>query len=229
MRYLLAIFFIVTLVACNSKKQKKASGYFEGIVEYNSSYDGVDTSLTRMLKKAFGVRIISYVSEKGYVRMEYIDTNNIIISTEIYRPDSLKVFYIANNADTILCRNITDTTNSKIVKEEKNSKEKILGHTVDIIQVREDMKYIATGKPFIIYSTYYNDTNYFLNPSAYRNVRSRQVENIFSFSPHITIKYVFQYGDGATITSTAARIIPSVVPEWHFEIPKNKKIVQQNR
>ena len=228
MRYLLAIFFIVTLIACNSKKQMKANGYFEGTVEYNSSYAGVDTSMTSMLKKAFGVRIISYVSEKGYVRREYIDTNNIIISTEIYRPDSLKVFYIANNADTILCRNITVNTNSKIVKKEKNRKEKILGHTVDLVEVRDDMKSTATGKPFIIYSIYYNDTNYLLCPSAYRNVKSSLVENIFSFSPHLTTKYFFQYGEGATITSTASRIIPSTIPVWRFDIPKNKKIVQQN-
>jgi len=228
MKQVLRILLFVTIIACNSKKQMKANGYFEGTVEYNASYAGIDTSMTSMLKKAFGVRTISYVSEKGFIRREYIDTNNIIISTEIYRPDSLKVFYLSSNTDTILWRNITASTNSKIVKKEKNGKEKILGHTVDLIVVRDDMKSIATGKPFIIYSTYYNDTNYLLSPSAYKNLKSSQVENIFSFSPHITTKYFFQYGEGATLTSTASRIIPSAVPAWRFDIPKNKKIVQQN-
>ena len=229
MKYILLISFIATLVSCQTKKQKPEdrNNYFEGTIELNITFASRYPEVINNLKKTFGTKEIDYVGENGYFGREYIDSNNIILRKEIFRPDSLRFYSYSINSDTVFYIEGKESTGSNIIKITKNSSYKILNHTVDRIELRAPQGNIG-DTTFYIYTTYYNDVNYFINPLAYKHILADNVEDIFSASPHITTGTVFQFGNLAAVTCTASRIIPSSVPDWRFDIPKNKILAKQS-
>lgn len=226
MRYLLTILCITTLFSCGPKtKQGNKSPYFEGFVEFNNSYQGKDTEFVKASQKTYGIKTITYLGADGSFAREYIDANNIIINREVYRPDSLKTYYFKNDSDTIFCSDVTQNISSSIIGIDKQSPLKILGHKVEAVNTKKLVTLKARGLEYYVYTTYYNDINYSINPLTYKHYLRSNVEEIFTRSPYITVGYKAVHGARGTRISMAVRIVPIHVEQWHFEIPKNKIIV----
>lgn len=229
MKYFTLILFAATLVCCKQPVAKKEAKdkYFEGFVEFENSWEGKDANFIALSKKTVGIKAITYIGRDGFFSREYIDSNNIIIDKEIYRPDSLKVYFFKPGKDTIRSYDVTRNNSSTLLGIDKQIAFKILNHNVDIINVRKPVKVKAKGLEYYVYSTYYNDVNYSLNPLSYKRYAHNNVEEIFTKSPYITTGYKIVHGDRMTHTSIATRIVPEHVEEWHFEIPKNKIIIER--
>ena len=225
----MSILVLATMVSCASKTEKKEDGkiYFEGFVEFGISYSCNDVEYLRHLRENFGARSITYIGKNGFFSREYIDSNNIIIQRQIYRPDSLRFYVNENGEDTIYSQDVTRPTNSTVYMGiSKNNAFKILNHNVEAVQTRRTML-LTNNRSFNIDATYYNDANYLINPLTYKHGVSESVEEMFSHSPYVTTGYHFQYGDKASVTIIATRIVPSPVPGLHFEIPQHKTILHQ--
>ncbi len=225
------ILFVTTLVSCASKtrKQEDKNPYFEGFVEFTVSYSVDNAAYLRHLKQNFGARAVTYIGKDGFFCREYIDSNNIIIQRQIYRPDSLRFYVNENGGDTINSQDVTrPESNTVYMGLVKNNPFKILNHNVEAVQTRTIML-LRNNKSSTIDATYYNDTNYPVNPLTYKYAVYEKAEEMFSHSPYVTAGYHFEYGGKASVTVTATRIVPSPVPSWHFEIPQHKTIVYQNQ
>lgn len=230
MKYLSLIILITTLISsCKPSKAKEEdkSKYFEGFVEFSNSYEGADTSFVRSLRKLHGGSTVTYLGADGSFAREAVDSSSIIISREIFRPDSAKTYYCRTASDTIICDPTNYVTKSEVVAVDKQSSFKILNHIVDIVSTKRDVRSRITGKSYYVYATYYNDRNYPINPLTYKNYYRNSVEEIFTRSPYITTGYKIVHGDRGICISFAKRIVPGRVDAWHFEIPKNKVIIEE--
>lgn len=229
MKYLPLIILVITLCSCNLSpaKQENKSKYFEGFVEFDNCYEGADTSFVLSLRKLHGASTVTYLGADGSFAREAVDSNSIIISREIFRPDSAKTYYCKTASDTIICDPTNYVTKSEVVAVDKQSSFKILNHIVDIVSTKRDVRSRITGESYNVYATYYNDRNYPINPLTYKNYYRNSVEEIFTRSPYITTGYKIVYEDKGTYISFAKRIVPGRVDAWHFEIPKNKVIIER--
>lgn len=187
MKYLPLIVLITTLMSCKSSPAKQENGkkYFEGFVETSESYSGIDSGAVNHLRSEFGVKVVTYVSAKGFILRTYIDNNGIIFSRTIYRPDSLKFYYFYSNSDTIYSDDVTrNSWNTTLFGLTKNSTIKILGHNVDIIKsMLTHSNSQKSTKRF--YIEYYIDPNYLVNPLVYKNIVMKALVNRFAI--HLTL------------------------------------------
>jgi hypothetical protein len=228
-KYLLPILGIATLFACKPAAQKQDGKYFEGFVEFAVTYKAKDPKYINNMKKGFGVRAVTYLGKNGFFSREYIDSNNIILQRQVFRPDSLRFYDISTTNDTILCIDVNrETPDFVFTGVNKNNTFKILNHTVDELNATMTVP-LAKGGLGFVNTAYYNDINYLVDPLTYKNVKYESDEKMFSKSPYLTTGIKFQYGDELTMFSIATRIVPSHVPSWHFELPKNKIIIYQTQ
>lgn len=230
MKYLSLIILITTLISsCKPSKAKEEdkSKYFEGFVEFDEKYLGDDARALHVLKGTFGARAITYISADGAYSRYFIDSNNIILRRDIYRPDSLKFYQLFEGVDSIYALNVTRPLGKTIfLGITKHSSFKVVGHNVDIIKSRQEENSIGGGVEKI-YMEYYNDPFYVINPLIYKNMAVEGMENMFSSSPYLTTGTKFVYEDKTSVTTLANRIVVTPVPSWHFEIPKNKVIIEE--
>ncbi|HWB27295.1 MAG TPA: hypothetical protein VG738_17585 [Chitinophagaceae bacterium] len=228
MKYLTVILLLSTLFSCKQPEQKTESEvkYFEGFVEFQNTYQTGDDSRAPG-KKPVAVKTVAYLGKDGFFAREFVDSNNIIINREIYRPDSLKTFYFNNDSDTILAYDVTRNKSSELVSVTKNSGLKILGDKVDIITVKRLVRLIGTDSVYYVFTTYYNDPKYHIQPLTYKCFLRHSVKDVFSSSPFISVGYKTMRNNKITYLSIATRIVQAHVPSWHFEIPRNKIIIEQ--
>jgi len=229
MKYLTLLCFVILLFSCREAtvKQEENSKYFEGFVEFEVSYAGQNQAMINNLKKGTGAKTINYVSASGFFSREYIDSNNIITSREIYRPDSLKFYVVSSGSDTIISSNVTIPDNSFYKGVIKNKSYRILNHQVYAVSAKTVYPGIQGSVSSFVMVTYYNDVNYSINPLIYKGALFGAVEEMFTHAPYLTTGYRMAYSGNATITGIAKRIVPSHVGLLHFEIPKNKVIIEQ--
>lgn len=229
MRYIPLIILIAALSSCKPSpaEQGNASKYFEGFVEFGNSYEGADTSFVSSLKKLHGASTKTYLGADGSFAREAIDSNSIIISREIFRPDSARTYYCKAASDTVISSAVNYRTKSAIVSVQKQSAFKILNHVVDIVNTKRYIYSRITGQNYYVYATYYNDINYPINPLTYKNYYRNSVEEIFARSPYISTGYKIVHGDRGIYISLAKNIVRTHIDAWHFEIPKNKIIVDK--
>lgn len=222
-KYLTLILFAAALSCCKQPAQKQdgKGKYFEGFVEFDLSLKITNPVMLAELKDIYGKKCFTYINKEGFFSREYVDSNNIILRREIYRPDSLRFYYIVANSDTIYFADMTRQDGSDFVGMKEDSSFKILNHRVQAVCAKT---ILAGGK--YGYSTYYNDVNYLLNPNVYKNVVPGGVEAMFSRSPHLTTGYRLTM-EGNSVTGVAERIIQTYVDAIHFEIPKNKTIIER--
>lgn len=196
-------------------------------MEFEELYSAESPEVINRLKANFGVKAVVHVSADGYYSREFIDSNNIILRREVYRPDSLKFYQFDDETATILALNVTHKVGkTTFLGIKRRSDLKIAGHNVDIIMSEQDEK-SDDGKPLKIYLEYYNDPAYTINPLIYKNMSVEGMEKVFSQSPYLTVGTKFVYNNRESVTALARRVIQAHVPAWHFEIPKNKTIVEQ--
>lgn len=225
-KYLTLIWFAATLCCCKQPglKHEIKSKYFEGFVEFSNSYDGTDTAHSSRLKEMFGVGCFTYLGKGGFFSREFTDSNNIILRREVYRPDSLKFYYIFNDSDTIYTTNVTKEDNSVFLGIRKDTSFKILNHDVEAVAAKI---YFSSGSEVL--TTYYNDINYPIDPFVYKNASIGKIEEMFNHAPYLTTGYRIQFGKRVTFLSVAKKIVSTHVAALHFEIPKNKTIIEQAR
>jgi len=229
-KYLLTILFVTALLSCNSttKKQEGKGNYFEGFVEFKISYEIENEQAAAKLKKDFGIKTVAYIGKNGLFCREFIDSSNIIVARQIYRPDSLKFYTYRDRNDTMFCSAAASNPNGEFLGIVKQDTFKILGRQVDIAKTRQ--RFVTNNGGVVqAYFTYYNDVNLPINPLSYKNVTYENIENVFSGSPYVTTGYIFKFLTGATVTFTATRIVAANVPAWHFVIPQHKIIIYQNQ
>lgn len=229
MKYFTLIFFILPFFSCKQAtvKQDGKGKYFEGFVEFEVSYAGQNQAMINNLKRGTGAKTINYVSASGFFSREYIDSNNIITSREIYRPDSLKFYVVSSVSDTIISSNVTVLDNSFYKGIIKNQSYRILNHQVYAVSAKTVFPGIQGGAGSSVIITYYNDVNYSINPLIYKGALFGAVEEMFTHAPYLTTGYRMAYSNNATVTGIAKRIVPTHVDTLHFEIPKNKVIIAQ--
>lgn len=228
MKYFTLIFFILPFFSCKQAtvEQDGKGKYFEGFVEFNNSCKGQDSQFVISLIKVHGVKTITYLGGDGSFARENIDSNAIITSREIYRPDSAKTYSFKSDSETIFCTSVLRQNSSEMISLQKQPGFTILNHPVDIITIKRPVRSKKTGLEYDIYSTYYNDVTYTINPLTYKKYLRTNIEEIFTKCPHITTGYKIVHGDRATFISFAKRIVPAHVDPLHFEIPKNKVIIE---
>lgn len=229
MKYLPLIILITTLISCKPSPAKQEDGkrYFEGFVEFENTYEGLDTQFVSLLKKGHGTKMVTYLGADGSFARENIDANAIILSREIFRPDSAKTYHFKSGTDTVYYSDVARNNNSVFVSLDKQSSFKILNHQVDIISVKRKVHSTDTDQIYYVWSTYFNDVNYPVHPLVYKNYLRNSVEQIFTRSPYITTGYKIMHGNRGTYISLAKKIVPTHVEDWHFEIPKNKIIIER--
>jgi len=230
MKYLpLIVLAIVTLFSCKPSpvKRKEKSKYFEGFVEFDESYTGVTDRFVNLLKSSFGAKFVTYVSAEGYFSRTFIDSNGIVLLKDIYRPDSLKFYEFNGNSDTVYFIDVRHIKGRPaFLGLTKRSAIKILGHNVDIIKTRQ-IDSSVSGYTLRTDAEYYNDDNYPVNPLIYKNIMVDVTEDAFRNSLYLNVGRKFTYNDTASVLAIANRIVPVSIPMWHFEIPKNKVLVEQ--
>jgi len=229
-KYIPLIILMAVVASCGRSpaKQDGAAKYFEGFVEFKVSFVPQDSRPALAWTRAFGIKTVTYLGKGGFFCREYVDSNNIILNREIFRPDSMRFYEWQEGSDTVLSSDVTrPSQGAQFTGVTKAGDYKILNHAVDIVKARSG-RLAAQGDTVYVYSTYYNDPNYAIDPRVYKGVVFEGIEEMFSHSPHLTVGSRFQFGDNFTVTYTATRIVKSDVPAWHFEIPKNKTIVYAN-
>ncbi len=230
-KYLLLISGIVIIFSCKSplRKQENKSKYFEGFVEFSLSYNAADPKYINNMRKVYGTKAITYLGKNGFFSREYIDANNIVTLREIYRPDSLRFYESLASGNTISCFDVTRPTPDFIFEGiNKSNSLKILSHHVDELHAKMIEPHVKNDTGFV-YASYFNDPRYPVDPLTYKRFVHESVEEIFSKSPYLTTGLKLQYSNKLSMFFVATRIVPSHIPSWHFEIPKNKTIVYQTK
>ena len=208
-------------------KQDDSAKYFEGFVEFIDTYEGPDVAYIQALRETYGARTIIYLGADGSFAREYIDSNNVIVAKEIYRPDSLKTYHFKSDSDTIICSAVTRNISSSLVSIDKQSSFKILGHKAEVVTAKRLVEAKAQTLKYYVYTTYYNDVNYAINPLTYKHYLRSSVEDIFTKSPYITVGYKTVHGNRCTRTSIAKRVVVIRIESRQLEKPKNKIIIER--
>jgi hypothetical protein len=222
MKYLLALLFL-SLLSCKHREKKEPSKYFEGKVELKID---IETSLPEVREKvikAVGEYAVTYIKD-SFVCRAYYGSNGVINAREIFRPDSLKLYRIRENSDTISTVSFeNDYFLSNLSMKEVQGKQILGKKCLGVLMVNQSRASLFSD-PEIVNSIYYFDTSTRLSPEMHRSVRYGSFDKIFSRYPFLTLGYESDYKD-LKISMTATRIIPGKVSDIFFDIPKNKVIV----
>src|SRR5262245_15575259 len=101
MRWLFLIVILFSVISCEEQTKQNDKKYFEGFVEFKLSFSARSNEVINNLKKNYGTKVITYINNKGFFSREFIDSNNIIIWKEVYRPDSLYYYSYSTGSDTV--------------------------------------------------------------------------------------------------------------------------------
>lgn len=214
--------FIIFIVSCKQGIEHKKSKYFEGFVDFDiiQSFTSEDNGAVFIPTKSR-----TYVNSKGYFSRQYIDSNSIIVSWQVFRPDSLCIYQYANNSDTIFRMPTSDDSDDKNIDMIDVKPIAIKGQYYPGCKVLNKYFDSRSGLYVNYYTTYYYDTTKLLHPDSYKKCVRGGYERIFSKYPYLTVGYIFEYPGASTIHAMATRIAESDVPDLHFELPKKRAIV----
>jgi len=225
------LFFIVILFSfttCTELTKQNDKKYFEGFVEFKLSFSSRNNEVANNLKKNYGTKVITYINSKGFFSREFIDSNNVILWKEVYRPDSFYYYSYSTNSDTIYRSDVRKD------EREKNVNIQIVSPVVILDQFYPGCtalnKYVdkRTGSIENYYATYYFDSTHLLNPAAYKNAIRGGYEKVFSKFPYLTVGFTQELENRFMIQGYAMRVVETKIDDLHFEIPGNKIIIEQD-
>ena len=211
----IAVFGLVLIIACSSISKKNNPIYFEGKIEYKTSFiskvDNLDTSI---LHKLLGYTSTFYIKEGNYKQI--YDMADLLEETHL--KDDNKVFMKKNNTDTLFWYDCSKA-GGKILKYEINqNKEMVLG-----IECNELITYYDNNK---IESFYYNSDTLKVNPEWYKNFNYLNKNFTTEKMGSLFLKCKIEYPQCIAII-TASSIYPQKLDNQFFQIPNNSILIEQ--
>ncbi len=220
MKNLFSILFVFTLFACK-QKGKENDEYFEGVVEFEVKNTPYQFGTIESLEKSYGVKIVNYVSKEGFNSREYINSSNIIIRRDIFRPDSLKMYSYGHREDTATYIYCNKDYWIYVVNIQEVAPKKILNNWVNGIRCKVCVDNPFSNNKIYITSTYYNLPLYKLNPANYKSSSFSGINKIFEKAPYITVGMDHEIENYGKTESTAISIKKQKVEPHNFLVPNN--------
>jgi hypothetical protein len=220
------LIILAFLLACQHKKHNKK--YFEGYVEFSEQFTPAVPGYMSYFKKIWGERMITYVNSEGCYSREFIDSNNIIIRREVFRPDSMCIYNYFSDADTMSrLRMDRQTVNNQQLDIQAAAPVIILGKTRKGFRSFNKMFNKHTGFYDFYSVAYYGDETRPLNPENYRKSIATGWNKIFEKAPYVTVFIKSDYKNFGQINAVATKIVDTDVPDARFLVPKNKVVIDE--
>lgn len=227
MKYVVALFVILNFLSCKMIESLSDDTYFEGFVEFNTKTVTEIDQVYNLMNKIYGKKIVTYVNKEGFFSREFIDSTSIIVRKQIYRPDSMAFYDYTVNSDTIFKSEASSDKNDKNISLEDVGPVNILNMECKGIKCINKHFDTATAMYIPYNITYYFDSSKKLSPGAYAGIKWQGIESAFSKYPYVTMGMVFEMPKIVTVTSLATRVVKVDVESLHFDIPKNRVIIEQ--